>query len=152
MSAKLKTTDRAVAEVESMLATAARNSSSDPKATAVAGAAAEGEEAGRCGASTKFAPSITGVGKRAKSRLFDYESDQRSNKEYLEKQEAKHEELKRLSVQQLRIAAAERKKVLRDHLRESLSRERDALRSQSVAGQRAVRREIEAEDRVRREI
>lgn len=90
------------------------------------------------------------MGKKAKSRLFDYESDQRSNKEYLAKQEEKHEQLKQMSVQQLRTAAAEKKKALKDHLRESLSRERVAtLKSQSMADKSAVMQQIKAEHRMR---
>lgn len=103
--------------------------------------------------SVRFAPSITSVGKKAKSRLFDYESDQHSNKEYLAKQEAKHEQLKQMSVQELRTAAAEKKKALKDHLRESLSRERVAtLKSQSMADRSAAVHQIKAEHRMRQEI
>lgn len=85
-------------------------------------------------AQKKYAPNITAVGKKAKSRLFDYESDHRSASTVVRPGTAgrnlddneRHELRKQETLRQVRLAAEEKKKELNQHLRESISRERTA--------------------------
>ena len=108
----------------------------------------------------KYAPNITTVGKKAKSRLFHYESENRSAST-IGKQAAgrnlddneRHELRKQETLRQVRLAAEEKKRELNQHLRESLSRERTAnLQSQALAGKGAMKQQIQAEHRLRKEI
>ena len=99
------------------------------------------------------APKITDVGKKATSRLFDYEAGHASHKEFVDKQEVKHEELRQQSIQQLRKAAAEKKKERNDLVRASLSRERvTRLRGQSALEKQAAVASLQAEERLRKEV
>ena len=95
----------------------------------------------------KGMPLITEVGKKASSRLFDYQDEHR------QKLEKRHEELKAKSIQQLKKAADEKKKDIDDKRKQIMKSERKKLIAQMSEKERmAMKSNLQADQKLQDEM